>query len=59
MLMLISDKATGTARHLYFNTSHVNVNPVEEIQGYDSFSNFNTSHVNVNPYTGQYVIALM
>ena len=34
--------------HMYFNTSHVNVNPTEELQGYNSFSNFNTSHVNVN-----------
>ena len=36
--------------HMYFNTSHVNVNPTEELQGYNSFSNFNTSHVNVNQH---------
>ena len=49
MLMLININGVLISNFYHFNTSHVNVNPIEELQGYDSFSNFNTSHVNVNP----------
>ena len=48
MLMLININGVLISNFYHFNTSHVNVNPIEELQGYDSFSNFNTSHVNVN-----------
>ena len=36
-------------RNIYFNTSHVSINPSCNCGEYDRFYHFNTSHVSINP----------
>ena len=51
MLMLITYRNFVIGiYHVYFNTSHVNVNPKLITFSEVTYPYFNTSHVNVNPY---------
>ena len=49
MLMLILMVELQIINKVYFNTSHVNVNPAQAELIAQAETNFNTSHVNVNP----------
>ena len=48
MLMLIPKQGFYTLLQKYFNTSHVNVNPLSDFSNLSAILHFNTSHVNVN-----------
>ena len=48
MLMLILEEYKCVMNIPYFNTSHVNVNPLSSNSARHFASYFNTSHVNVN-----------
>ena len=48
MLMLIANRRQQSQQIIYFNTSHVNVNPDVMKLAAVTRGHFNTSHVNVN-----------
>ena len=48
MFLLILSGADAIRGVIYFNTSHVSINPFVPLPSFMCFSNFNTSHVSIN-----------